>query len=227
MKLDWLLAMSTVFVMALASIGTAQETKKPAGEAAEKATAEAMTSNEGDTQQSGDSGEEAVVQNDGGIETIHQAEATPGPQFVANVTAEDQLKNYMKTKGWVEGWDKEKKRYLVVQAASFNTEDPSYDRDFFDKRESFSLAATLMAKSDILRFINETMTAVDQMQCPGTDVYKTLNREYEEAQAKLNKQKEHVAQLLKDYDQTQSEALSGATTPDRINALMDAAIREA
>jgi hypothetical protein len=133
---------------------------------------------------------------DGGSEAVYAAQAGPGAVYAPEATAEEQIREYAESKGWREGWDEAKKRMFVVQFSAFNTDDPRSDRNFLVKREMAAKQAVLQGKSDIIRFINSDLSAMDQIDVPGTDLYAALNQEYEAVGQRIEAQRQHLARLL-------------------------------
>jgi hypothetical protein len=70
------------------------------------------------------------------------------------------------------------------------------------------------------------MDVVVQSECPGTDLYAAFNEKKEAQVRRLEAQKKVVAELVGELDKAMADTLKGATTRDRINALMDAAIKK-
>jgi hypothetical protein len=87
-------------------------------------------------------------------------EVAPAPAYQP-IDAEDQLNQYLATKGLHSGWIEEKKMYISTGVAFFDSEDPSYDDSFITKRSMKSMEAKLNAKADIIEFINTTMSALN------------------------------------------------------------------
>ena len=161
---------------------------------------------------------------DGGVTCVETAAVLPGPRFQEGKTAEEQLNDYIAVNGWKLNWDEKHRRFLAMSTVPISTDDPRYDRNFYLNRDIAAREALLEAKAKIIRFIHSEMSAMEQMRCPGTDLNAQLGPSYEEAENKLDAQRQDVAELLKAYDAAQAAALEGATTMDRVRALMDAAI---
>ncbi|MEQ8819136.1 MAG: hypothetical protein RLY93_02750 [Sumerlaeia bacterium] len=165
--------------------------------------------------------------DDGGIAAVMEAQAQPAAiNAPLAIEAVDALNQYMDQKDWTEGWNSEKGRFMTVAYSQFNTEDPSYDPQFFAKREQAAKRGMLNAKAEIIRFINTEMSASEQLKIPGTDLHDALNEDFEVAERKLQAQQNTIYALMSEVDSAEAEALQGATTSDRINALLDAAIRK-
>lgn len=164
----------------------------------------------------------------GGLEVVTEAAAEPYQQAVIEtyVSAEDKLRDYLNSKGWVEGWDGAKKRLIQIRSESFDTSDPRYDDSFIAKRGVFSTLAVMGAKADIIEFMRSEMSAVDQLSAPGTDVHEQLNKQFKMAQRKFEVQRAAVAKLLSQVDKAEAEMLAGITWSDRGKALLDAAIKK-
>ncbi|MGR5145496.1 hypothetical protein ACQKP8_02975 [Photobacterium alginatilyticum] len=169
-----------------------------------------------------------------------QQDATPALEAVAETTqqpfeqievaeemlsAEEQVTEYMMQRGWGEGWDSKKKRLFVVHSESFNTEDPSYDDDFITKRSTYSMLATMGAKAKMVEFMRTQMSATDQLNAPGTDVYAELNEQYIKLEKKLAAQQKRLLKLLEDVNAKEADKLKGVTWKDRSNAFIDAVIK--
>ncbi|MDR1611491.1 MAG: hypothetical protein LBT97_01780 [Planctomycetota bacterium] len=171
-----------------------------------------------------------AVQPDGGAEAVYEAQVAPGTAYAPDQSAAEQLQAFMndtttKKEKWVEGWDNKRKRLFVLAYTAFNTEDPRSDRNFLIKREMAAKQAILRAKADVISFVNIEMSAMDQIDVPGTDLYAALNQEYDAVRQRLDRQREIVAKLMERVNDAEAKALAGATFDDRVNALMEAAIR--
>ncbi len=127
------------------------------------------------------------------------------------VSAEAQVQEYMETKGWTEGWDAKKKRIFVIKTESFDSEDPSYDDSFVTKRSQYAMIATMGAKAKIVEFMRTQMSAVDQISAPGTDIHAELNKKYEDAEKKIEKQQKTLIKLLAEVDAAEANKLRGVT----------------
>ncbi|KLV07069.1 hypothetical protein ABT56_05780 [Photobacterium aquae] len=141
------------------------------------------------------------------------------------VSAEDQLRDLMKTRGWGQGWDANKKRIFVVHSESFDNEDPTYDDSFIAKRSMFSTLAVMGAKAKVVEFMRTQMTAADQLSAPGTNVYAELNEQFLKIQKKIASSEKALAKLLAEVDAAEAEKLKGVTLEDRTKAFMDALIK--
>lgn len=149
------------------------------------------------------------------LEAVTQATEKPFKQEALiednYVSAETQIQEYMQTRGWTEGWKKDKKRLFVINTETFNTEDPSYDDSFVTKRSQYALIAAMGAKAKIVEFMRTQMSAVDQITAPGTDVHAELNKKYEAAEKKIKKQQKKLIQLLAEVDAAEADKLRGVT----------------
>ena len=131
------------------------------------------------------------------------------------------------TKGIEAGWDDQKKRFVAVGWAGFDSEDPTYDDSFMIKRSLQSMVATMDAKAQIIEFIRVEMDAIDQVVTPGTDLAAEFNEAREKLENKMNAQKATLVKLLAQVDAKEAEHLQGVTSlGDRMNAAMDAAIQK-
>lgn len=166
------------------------------------------------------------VVTDGGVEAVREAQESAPPPVEKFKNAEKLLKEQIKAKKWEEGWDEEKKRMIYIETTEFKTADPATDSAFFVKREMAAKKAVLSAKVAIIQTINQEMSAIDLVNMPGSDVNKALGEENEKINAELARQKEVLANLLANVDKTEAEVLRGTTFGDRLNYLMDAAIKK-
>jgi hypothetical protein len=142
------------------------------------------------------------------------------------VSAEDQLRELMESRGWMSGWDADKKRIFVVRSESFDNEDPTYDDAFITKRSMFATLAAMGAKAKVVEFMRTQMTAVDQLTAPGTDVHAELNEQFIKLEKKIASSQKALAKLLAEVDATEADKLQGVTYEDRGKAFMDAVIKK-
>ncbi|MDR2050900.1 MAG: hypothetical protein LBQ63_03920 [Deltaproteobacteria bacterium] len=167
-----------------------------------------------------------LVYEDGGTEVVYAAQAGPGLAYAEGKSAEEQLREYASARGWNEGWDEAKGRYFVIGQAAFQlSDDPAYAENLMPLRETFVKRAVLEAKADVIYFVNTTMSARDQLTTPGTPVFEELNEKYNAVMKKVLAQQKALAKLLENVDAAEARALAGATYGDRLNALMEAAIK--
>ncbi|MCU0712528.1 MAG: hypothetical protein MUC43_10755 [Pirellula sp.] len=166
------------------------------------------------------------LRGDAGMEAVRQVQKDPGLNFEPGKSAEETLQDFVQTKQWAEGWDEEKKRFFVVTSAKMDVDEPTTDRDFYVKREMLAKRSVLRAKAKIIEFINSSMSAVDKLEIPDTDVNTQFGAEYNAAEASLRAASLRVAKLLREYDEAEAAALEGASIKDRISALLDAAIKK-
>lgn len=166
------------------------------------------------------------VVTDGGVEAVWEAqEVAPAPvdEFKDAHTLLEELAD---KRGWKNEWDDKKKRIIVIEAADFKTVDPASDSSFFIKREMAAKKAVLSAKITIAQTINTEMSAIDQVNTPGTDLNEELGRESEKINIELARQKEILVDILENVDKAEADVLRGTTFGDRLNDLMVAAIKK-
>lgn len=158
-----------------------------------------------------------------------QQAATQAPfeqkEMVEYVSAEQQIFDYMDQKNWQQGWDSDKKRLFVVNMQQFDSEDPSYDDSFITKRSQYATIATMSAKAEMVEYMRTTMSAVDMLTAPGTDVHAELNEKYMRAEKKLSAQKRELVKIIAELDQAEADKLAGITIEDRAEATWDAVIK--
>ena len=163
---------------------------------------------------------------DGGVEACREAQTGAAPAVESFQEARRVLKKQAESRKWKEGYDPNKKRIIVIEAADFKTADPATDASFFIKREMAAKKAILSAKVDIISYINQDMSAIDLTEIPGADVNKVLGAEREQLNAQLARQKEVIAKLLEKTDKAEADILRGTTFGDRLNDLIVAAIKK-
>lgn len=168
----------------------------------------------------------AQAVSDAGVEAVREAQETAVPKPQKKVTPEKVLKSIAKEKGWnTSGWDTEKKRFITITYDDVDA-DPATDEDFFLKREAAARRAYLKAKAKIIEFINQTMSASDQLFIPGTDLNAEFNKELKEIEANLVEEKEKLAKILDRYNRAEAAELRGTTFSDRMNDLLVAVIKK-
>lgn len=168
---------------------------------------------------------EAVVYEDTGTNSINKIQEMPVPTYQA-ADAEEQAYNWLDNTPFNSGWNDDKKVYVSLGTAFFDSEDPSYDNSFITKRSLKTMEATLNAKAEIIEFIKTEMSATDKAVTPGTDLNAQFREEMDSLQAKMEGQKRKLAKLMADVDAKEASNLQGATFGDRMNSLMDASIKK-
>lgn len=168
--------------------------------------------------------QEDVVYQDEATKTIQEMVEKGEPHYEPVKDAKDLADKYLEDNQLHESWNEEKKIFIAVGEAVFDSEDPSYDNSFITKRSLKSMEAILDAKAKIIEYVQTKMSALDKAVTPGTDINAKFKEDIERSQKRMEAQKMKVAKLLEDVDQAQAEALRGATFGDRLNSLMDAAI---
>lgn len=168
------------------------------------------------------------VKGDGGIQAVQQAQGSPGgDHYKPGMSGQLLIEKWLKEGGYKLGWHKEKNRFIAVGVGEFNSEDPSIDpQKFCLNREIAAQRALLDARSQIVEWVNSKMDISMQAQTPGTDLNAQFGEKQEKAQRQLEAQRKAVAKMLEEMDKNEADALRGATTRDRIDALMDAAIKK-
>ena len=169
--------------------------------------------------------EAKVVYQDEGTKKIQEMQESTPPAYQAK-DAEEQANKYVTDGNLKPGWNEDNKIYVDIGVAFFDSEDPSYDDTFIIRRSLKTMEATLDAKARIIEYISTNMSAMDQALTPGTDINAQFKEESDKVQRKLETQKQIVAKLLESSDKSEAEALRGATYGDRLNSLMDAAIKK-
>lgn len=171
--------------------------------------------------------EDPQIVSDGGTEAVAEAQNSApvemGPKFKS---ATKLLEEARKSKNWKKGWDDKKGRYLAAADADFKCTDPVHDKAFFTLREMAVKRAIMLAKQEIIEFVNVEMEAKDMLDIPGTDVNRALGGEAANIKEELEKQKNELAALAEQSDAAQAAALRDATQQDRVNDLIAATTKK-
>lgn len=163
---------------------------------------------------------------DGGTEAVAEAQAENGVPAQERQDAETVLRTLMEKKGWKDGWDSEKKRFIAVGVTSFKSPDPAKQKDLQRRRRFAAKEAVLLAKARLIQFMLQEMSAEDKIITPGTDLNKAMNAEVEQLMDDVARQKEIVADLLKKHDSAEAEQLRGTPFSKRLDDLLAAIIKK-
>lgn len=142
------------------------------------------------------------------------------------------LRRIAREKGFkVGGWDDKKNRIMVIKSPGDAID--AYDPDFLQKREALAIEASLLAKASIIESFTTTASAENILSVPGNPIAKQLEAEQKQIKAMEAQSQKHYQEaqreaslLLSAYDQAQADELSGVTFGDRLNALLEAAIKK-
>jgi len=140
--------------------------------------------------------------------------------------AEQKANDFLARRGVLQGWNPDKNVFIAVGLAKFDSEDPSYDDSFLIKRSLKTMEATLSAKAEIIEYVHTEMSAMDQAETPGTDLYAKFNAKVDMLHRKIEAQRRATIKLLEQVDKAEADALRGVTVRDRVKALLDAAIKK-
>jgi len=163
---------------------------------------------------------------DGGTAAVAEAQDENGVPIPEREDAESVLRKLMEKKGWNDGWDDAKKRFIAVGVANFKSSDPAKQKDLQLRRRLAAKEAALIAKARLIQFMKQEMSAEDQIITPGTDLNKAMNAEVENLMADVARQKELVASLLEKTDRAEAEVLRGTPFSKRLDDLLAAAIKK-
>lgn len=164
--------------------------------------------------------------HDTSVQAVQIALAIPQPPSQAAMNIEDMVDHFLGRAGYAQGWNEKKETFIAVGISVLDSEDPSYDDSFMIKRSLKSMEATLDAKAQIIEFIRTDMSVMDQATTPGTDLNARFREKIEKLEKKINAQRKKLVALLREVDAAEAAALQGATFGDRLNRLMDAAIKK-
>ncbi len=179
----------------------------------------------GDTVPSAGAVVQQVSANDPAIAVVTQLQAASAASALEK-DAKDLADEFLARGGVTEGWNTDKKIYVAVSEAIFDSEDPSYDDSFIIKRSLKSMEAALDAKRTIIEYIHTDMSASDRVSTPGTDLNTEFKDKLDQLERKAESQRKQIAKLMETMDAQEAEMLHGVTFGDRANALMDAAIKK-
>ena len=164
---------------------------------------------------------------DAGVEAVRDAQETEIPE-VKREDAASVLEKMLEAKGWVRGWDENKQRFIAIGVAEIPVRitNPAKTRDLQIYRRTAAMHAILQAKSEIISYMRQEVSAEQQVIIPGTDLNKAMNAEVESLMNQVNYQKEVLADLLEKKDKAEADKLRGTTFGDRLDDLMVAAIKK-
>ena len=123
---------------------------------------------EADAQENAAPAAAAEVVNDGGVEAVRQAEeAAPQepPKKIKN--AKDEVTAWVKGKKWRQGWDAKKKRFVRIEMAQFDCDDPAKAQNVMVQRDMAVKRAVLQAKMEIIESVKTIIDADDYMEMSG------------------------------------------------------------
>lgn len=166
------------------------------------------------------------VAKDVSINAMQSAAAIPQPVSQPSMDIDEMTDNFLKKANYHRGWNPNKETFIAVGTSVVDCEDPSYDDSFITKRSLKSMEAILDAKSQIIEFVRVEMSAFDQASTPGTDLSTQFKEKITKLQKKIDSQRKKLVKMLKEVDAAEAASLEGATFGDRLNKLMDAAIKK-
>ena len=108
------------------------------------------------------------VVNDGGVEAVREAQAAAPaepPKKISN--AKDEVAAWVKGKKWRPGWDAKKKRFVCVEMAQFDCDDPAKAQNVMVQRDMAVKRAVLQAKMEIIESVKTVIDATDYMEMSG------------------------------------------------------------
>ncbi|WP_320006373.1 hypothetical protein [Maridesulfovibrio sp.] len=173
--------------------------------------------------------EELVVQDaskDVSLTTAQAVMEKPAPEIIPTQSVDEAVDAFLAKSGLQRGWNDKNESFIAVGVSFLDCEDPSYDTSFITKRSLKNMEALLDAKSQIIEFIRTDMSVLDQASTPGTDLNTQFKDKIDTLQKKIESQRNKLVKMLAEVDVAEAEALQGATFGDRLNRLMDAAIKK-
>jgi len=141
------------------------------------------------------------------------------------------LRKLAREKKFMLGWDDQKDRIMYVSQVG-DTIGPD-DQDFLVKRELLAIEASLLAKASIIETFLTNASAENILSVPGNPIAKQLEAEQKKlkqmqarAQKYYDDAQRETSVLLPAYQQAQADELQGVTYGDRVNSLIEAAIKK-
>lgn len=98
------------------------------------------------------------------------------------LTATEQVKQFMETKNWREGWDGDKKRFFAAGKSEFTIENTADATDFAKSRTTHFRIAVLDAKSQIAEYSNMKVKAFESLNVENSG----LGEHYSQLKRKIN-----------------------------------------
>ena len=171
--------------------------------------------------------EPAFSQQDEGVQAVLDAQADSAPLAPPMVDdAQAVLSDWVASKDWIEGWDSEKNRMILIQEVSGRIR-PN-EKNFLLKRAALYQEAELRLKA---RIIESFLTEVDAsviIDVPGNPLARqmeAITSEYEDslqqARYAVEDAQEDYADILEASDLAIADDLAGVTLQDRLNAILD------
>ena len=168
--------------------------------------------------------------DDGQVAVLQAQDSTPASSVRVR-NAQKTLKDWAKSKGWIKfSWDADKERIMIIQQVGATI---TPDDDFMQKRESYYIEAQLLAKAKIIEAFNTEASAENILSIPGNPIAKQLADQQKKLKDLLKKKerffceaRSEAQELLAAVDAAQAQELKGVTTKDRLNSLLDAAIKK-
>ena len=123
---------------------------------------------EADAQENAAPAAAAEVVNDGGVEAVREAQAAAPAEPPKKIKdAKDEVTAWVKGKKWRPGWDTKKKRFVCVEMAQFDCDDPAKAQNVMVQRDMAVKRAVLQAKMEITESVKTVIDATDYMEMSG------------------------------------------------------------
>lgn len=163
---------------------------------------------------------------DGGVEAVVDAQEDTRELSAEDLNVSGPLKDWIRAKGWTEGWDKRKKRLIFAQEVGGRIR-PT-EPDFMEKRTALYQELELRLKAAIIQAISLQVDASVYLDIPGNPIKRQL--EALEAKAKDQQQaaedavyyaKQDYAEILSASEIAKLDELEGVTNADRYSSILD------
>lgn len=162
---------------------------------------------------------------DQGVQVVEEAQKTPPAEYAGAKNANDAMVEWIGARGYIEGYSTERGYFLQIGVARDNSMNP-VEEDFMTKRELLYREAQLRAKIEISALVEREANGANWKQGLDEKQVKEFEARFASEINAMNEMKRKVAKLMVALDTAETEALKGVTTTDRLNRLVDAAIKK-
>ncbi len=172
----------------------------------------------------------SAAESSGDAEIIQAQNAPPATNRISP-NARNAARDWLANSTFKRGWDADKNRIVIIGNAGANIE--SDDDSFIDIRNSLYVEAELQAKATIISTFVTTASAENIVSIPGNPIAAQVELEQKQLKDLLKREKKaasaarkEAAEILQSVDKARAEELEGVSFGDRLNRLLDAAIKK-
>lgn len=163
---------------------------------------------------------------DGGVEAVIEAQEEQSELSAQDLDVSTPLTDWIRSKGWAPGWNKDKKR-LIVSTFTGGRIRPT-DPDFLSKRTALYQELELRLKASIIQAISLQVDASTYLDIPGNPIKAQLEALEEKAKDQMQAAEDAVFYAKRDYAEILSaseiaklDELEGVTNADRYSSILD------